>query len=118
MLIYQPETFRGCCYATITTSGMTIAVSAVGLCVQRLTVGSGARIRTAFITNGETLADHSNAAKLHREALEQGLINAAEVEEWDRNTHRVLPKDINDGPRMGDWFDFPPYEPDAGNPPF
>lgn len=58
-----------------------------------------------FITNGETLADHSNAAKLHREALEQGLINAAEVEEWDRNTHGVLPKNINDGPRMGDWWD-------------
>lgn len=58
-----------------------------------------------FITNGETLADHSNAAKLHREALEQGLINAAEVEGWNRNTHGVLPKDINDGPRMGDWWD-------------
>ena len=71
-----------------------------------------------FITNGETLADHSNAAKLHREALEQGLINAVEVEGWNRNTHGVLPKDINDGPRMGDWFDFPPYEPDVGNPPF
>lgn len=71
-----------------------------------------------FITNGETLADHSNAAKLHREALEQGLINAAEVEGWNRNTHGVLPKAINDGPRMGDWVDFPPYEPDVDNPPF
>lgn len=58
-----------------------------------------------FITNGEILADHSNAAKLHREGLEQGLINAAEVEGWNRNTHGVLPKDINDGPRMGDWWD-------------